>query len=219
MVARKAAMKSDNQNKKKIGTKRVSAFTQIERVQPVKMLLYLCLGGIGVMFLIFMLAYGRTEAYTLEKLRIPFPRFFSVSTLLLLASSLTLARISKLYAKDKVAKMGRFLGYTLALTLLFIGSQLLGWSELAGNGVYFRGKPFGSYLYLITGLHVLHVAAGLLFLTYLYFRVLYTNRDAIRTLIFIRDPFRKMQLGMLTTYWHFLGGLWLGLYLFFLFML
>ena len=211
-------MKSDNQNNNKIGARRASAFSQIERVQPVKMLLYLCLAGIGVMFLILMAAYGRTEALRLEKLQIPFPKFFSVSTLLLFGSSLTIARVPKLYAKDKLRKMCRYLGFTLALSLLFIVSQLLGWYELAESGVYFRGRPFGSYLYLITGLHVLHVTAGLLFLMYLYFRSLYVSRDAIRTLIYIRDPFRKMQLSMVATYWHFLGGLWLALYLFFLFM-
>ena len=210
-------MKSENKNK--IGARRASPFSRIEKVHPVRMLLYLCLIGIGVLFTMLVLAYAQTEVHDLKLLNISFPRFFSVSTILLLISSYTISRAPKNYAKDKLGKMCRSLGVTLLVSLLFICSQVLGWYELAQNGIYFKGKPFGSYLYLITGLHALHVAAGLVFLVYVYLKTIVISRDPIKTLFYIRDPFRKLQLNLLTTYWHFLGGLWLCLYLTFLFML
>ena len=210
-------MKSENKNK--IGARNASPFSKIEKVHPVKMLLYLCLIGIGVLFLMLLLAYAQTEAINLKLLKVSFPRFFSVSSILILISSYTISRAPKNYAKDKLGKMCRSLGITLVVSLLFICSQVLGWYELAQNGIYFKGKPFGSYLYLITALHALHVAAGIIFLIYVYLKTLSVSRDDIRTLFYIRDPFRKLQLSLLTTYWHFLGGLWICLFLTFLFML
>ncbi len=212
----KENMKSDNKNK--IGARHTSRFSRIEKVHPAKMLLYLCLGGVCVLFLMLLLAYGRSETLDLAKQRVPFPKFFNLSTILILVSSYTISKAPKYYAKDKLNKLARYLGITLLVSMLFICSQVIGWYELAQSGVYFKGKPFGSYLYLITGLHVLHLAAGVFFLVYFYLKTFYASRDAIRTLFFIRNPFRKLQLSLLTIYWHFLGGLWLGLYLIFLFM-
>ena len=182
------------------------------------MLLYLCLSGIGVLFLMLLLAYARTEVAEMQKVHFPFSRYFSVSTILILFSSYVLARAPKYYQKDKLNKMGRALGITLLISLLFVISQVLGWNELAQNGIFFKGKPLGSYLYLITALHALHLAAGMAFLIFVYLQALTASKDAIRTLFYIRDPYRKLQLDLLTTYWHFLTGLWLCLFLVFLFL-
>lgn len=209
-------MKSDNQNK--IGARHASPFSRIEKVHPVKMLLYLCLGGIGVLFFMLLLAYARTEAPAMQTQLLPYSRYFSVSTLLILCSSYVLARAPKYYRKDKLTKMGRALGITLFIGLLFMLSQVLGWLELAENGLSLQGKPLGSYWYLITALHALHLAAGIAFLVYVYFQGLAAAQDAIRTLFYIRDPYRKLQLSLLTTYWHFLTGLWVFLFLVFLFL-
>ena len=209
-------MKSDNRNK--IGTTRETAFSRIEKIHPVKMLLLLGLVGSGMLFLILILAYVRSEAAFFRNLGLGFPRFFSVSTVLILISSYTISRTARYYKKDNLVKMSACLGVTLLLSMLFVLSQVGGWYELASSGIYFRGKPYGSYLYFIPALHVLHLAVGMLFLGYVYFKTLYAASDAIRTLVFIRDPFRKLQLNLLITYWHFLGGIWLVIYFTFLFL-
>src|SRR5690606_34736381 len=109
-------------------------------------------------------------------------------------------------------------GYSLALGIAFLLSQAAGWYELLKNGIFLNGKPQGSYLYLISALHALHVSAGIVFLIYMYFKTFIASHDAIRTLIFIRDPFRKLQLSLLNTYWHYMAAMWLGLYFVFLFL-
>jgi cytochrome c oxidase subunit 3 len=209
-------MKSDNSNK--IGAARIAAFYRIEKIHPVKMLLILCLSGSAMLFLILTLAYARTEATFFRNLGLGFPRFFSVSTVIMLINSYTISRTAKLYRKDNLVKMLAYLGITLLLSMLFVLSQVGGWYELASSGIYFRGKPYGSYLYLIPAVHVLHLIVGLIFLGYVYFKTLYAASDAIRTLVFIRDPFRKLQLNLLITYMHFLSGLWLAVYFIFLFL-
>ncbi|WP_240676053.1 cytochrome c oxidase subunit 3 [Botryobacter ruber] len=146
------------------------------------------------------------------------PKLFSVSTLLLLFSSFTLNRVPRFYRKDKLKKMARYLGFTLAFGVSFVIAQFIGWNEISASGVSFTGKASGTYLYLITALHIVHLLGGLIFLSYLFFKTLHVNADGVRSLIFIRDPYRILQLTMLNSYWNFMGFLWLGLYLVFLFL-
>ncbi|NDK55470.1 cytochrome c oxidase subunit 3 [Pontibacter fetidus] len=206
----------DSDKKNKVGSRQLSAFKQIERMHPIRMLLYLSMVGIGVLFFILLVAFIRTGGFQGENVQLP--KFFSISTVLLLFSSYTISRVPGIYRKDKLHKMTRYLGATLVLGLLFIGAQLLGWREMTSEGINFSGKASGTYLYLISALHILHLAGGLIFLFFLFFKTAHVATDSVRSLIYIRDPYRQLQLAMLSSYWHFLDFMWLGLYLVFLFM-
>ncbi|KAA9345675.1 cytochrome c oxidase subunit 3 [Adhaeribacter soli] len=209
-------MKSDNKNK--IGAEHASAFSKIEKIHPLKMLLYLAQIGIAILFLMLVFGFVRSELFLHQNSVTPFPRFFSVSSILILLSSYTISRVSKFYRQDELRKMNEYLSFTLMLALMFVLSQLAGWYELAKSGIYFKGQPFGSYIYLISALHILHLGAGIMYLVYVYLRTMYAAADPVRTLVYIRDPYRLLQLSMLSTYWHFLDGLWLALYFIFLFL-
>ncbi|MBB6610056.1 cytochrome c oxidase subunit 3 [Pontibacter sp. Tf4] len=207
-------MNSDKKNK--VGQKQLSAFRQIERMHPIRMLLYLSMVGIGVLFLILLIAFVRTGGFGSGLVQ--FPKFFSVSTVMLLISSYTISRVPGIYKKDKLKKMVRYLGFTLVLGLLFVGAQLLGWREMEAAGITFSGRASGTYLYLISALHILHLVGGLIFLAFLFFKTAHMATDSVRSLIYIRDPYRQLQLTMICSYWHFLDFVWLALYLVFLFM-
>jgi cytochrome c oxidase subunit 3 len=103
--------------------------------------------------------------------------------------------------------------------MAFITTQMAGWYEISAAGINFTELAAGTYIYLISALHAVHLLGGLLFLTVIYFRTQHAASDAIRTLIFIRNPFIRQQIKMLTLYWHFMGGIWVSLYLIFLFTL
>ncbi|NEM97826.1 cytochrome c oxidase subunit 3 [Pontibacter burrus] len=206
----------DSDKKNKVGQKQLSAFRQIERMHPIRMLLFLSMFGIGILFLVLLIAFVRTGGFgpELEQL----PKFFSVSTVLLLFSSYTISRVPGIYKRDKLKKMTRYLGATLGLGLFFIAAQLMGWRELSAAGITFNSKAAGTYLYLISALHILHLVGGIIFLSFLFIKTAHMATDSVRTLIFIRDPYRRLQLAMMCSYWHFLDFMWLGLYLIFLFM-
>ena len=206
----------DSDKKNKVGSRQLSAFRHIERMHPIRMLLYLSMVGIGVLFLILLIAFMRTGGFQSEEIQLP--KFFSLGTVLLLLSSYTISRVPTIYKKDKLHKMARYLAATLGLGLLFIGSQILGWKEMTDAGVNFSGKASGTYLYLISALHILHLAGGIIFLFFVFFKTAHVATDSVRSLIFIRDPYRHLQLQMLSSYWHFLDFMWVGLYLVFLFM-
>lgn len=206
-----------NQDRKnKVDARQGSAFGKIEHMHPIRMLLYLSMIGIGVLFLVLVVAFVRTGGFGSE--RFDLPKFFSVSTLLLLFSSYTISQIPRIYKKDKLRKMTRYLAITFGFGIAFIGAQVLGWRELTLSGAYFSGKASGSYLYLISALHLLHLLGGMIFLAFLLIKTAHMASDGVRTLIFIRDPYRRLQLTMMCTYWHFIGMLWLSLYLVILFI-
>lgn len=206
-----------NQDKKnKVDSRQGSAFGKIEHMHPIRMLLYLSMIGIGVLFFILVIAFVRTGGF--ERDQFELPRFFSISTLLLLFSSYAISKIPRIYKKDKLNKMTRYLAITFGLGAAFIGAQLLGWRELSESGAYFTGKASGTYLYIISALHLLHLLGGMIFLAFLLFKTAHMASDGVRTLVFIRDPYRRLQLSMLCSYWHFIGMLWLSLYLVILFM-
>lgn len=205
-----------NQDKKnKVDSRQRSAFGNIEQMHPLRMLLYLSMMGIGMLFLILIIAFAQSGGFSTS---FKLPKFFSISTLLLLFSSYTLGQVERLYKKDKLKRMSKYLGLTLLLGLFFIGAQLMGWRELEASGLYFTGKAASTYLYLISALHILHLLGGVIFLSFLFFKTVHMASDSVRTLIFIRDPYRRLQLSMLRSYWHFMDFLWLGLYLVFLSM-
>ena len=49
-------------------------------------------------------------------------------------------------------------------------------------------------------------------------RTLHASQDAVRSLVFIRNPYHLRQLRALTTYWHFIDVLWVALFAVFLFL-
>ncbi|MFD3001009.1 heme-copper oxidase subunit III [Pontibacter toksunensis] len=206
----------DSDKKKQINATQSFAFRRIERMHPIRMLLYLSMIGIGVLFFILTVAFARTGGFNGEQFQLP--KFFSVSAILLLFSSYAMSKVPGLYKKEKLKKMVRYLALTLSLGILFIGAQLIGWNEMSKTGVYFSGKASGTYLYLISALHILHLLGGIIFLSFMLFKTIYVASDGVRSLIFIRDPFRHLQLSMLNSYWHFMDFLWLGLYFVFLFI-
>ena len=206
----------DPDKKNKVNPKQLSAFAKMERMHPIRVLLFLSMIGIGVLFFILVVAFARTGGFQNQSFELP--RFFSVSTILLLFSSYTISKVPRIYRKDKLNRMTRYLGITLGLGVLFIVAQLLGWNEMTRAGVYFTGKASGTYLYLISALHILHLLGGIIFLSFLFFKTAHVAADGVRSLIFIRDPYRRLQLSMLRSYWNFMDFLWLGLYTVFLFM-
>lgn len=213
-------MSSDHNSPKKVGSTRpASTFQRMERMPPLLMMLYVGLAGITVLFVGLVGAYAITHFRTGAPSGLfALPRFFSLSTIVLLASSYVIAQASRIYAHDDLPTLRRCLGATLLLSCVFAGLQVLGWRELMAQGVFFDGMASGSFVYLLSALHVAHLLGGMVFLLALLVRTHYAAADPVRTLVFIRNPYRRLQLRMVTLYWHFIDGLWIALFGAFLFL-
>lgn len=164
---------------------------------------------IGIVSIIMFFG-GLTSAVVVSQggggfINIELPQAFFYSTIIIVISSISyhigLTAIKK--AKNSLAKIA-ILG-TLILGLTFVFTQYLGWQNLINRGYYLSGSSQeSSYLYLLTILHILHLVGGLVSLMIVLaktFKKRYNSNNYLGVQVSI-------------TYWHFLGGLWIYLYLF-----
>lgn len=186
---------------------------KLRRMHPFKLFMYVSIAGITILFLFLTAAFifsPKSEMFYL-------PTWFAFSTLVLLLSSFTVLKAQKSYLTDKPALLNRYLVATFLLALLFVAFQMLGWKELRVHNVYFRGDVNGSYLYLLSGLHLLHFFGGMIYFLFVYFRAFAAYRDSVKNLIYVTDPYEKMLIDLLALYWHFVDILWVVMYLVFVY--
>jgi cytochrome c oxidase subunit 3 len=205
------------QNKNNTGEKqKETTIARLEKIHPHKMLLYLSIFGSSLIFIFMITAYtvSRPEE---DFVNFTMPKSFIVSLVVLLLSSFFVSKVLPAFKKDKIKEVKRALEITLLLGLAFTICQYVGWYEMNRSGIYLSGKDSGAYLYVISGLHVLHLAGGLAFLTLTYTKVNTISRDPVKALIMVTNPYQRIRLEMLTTYWHFVDILWVVLFFYFLF--
>ena len=138
------------------------------------------------------------------------PGIFALTTLVIAASSVTMHMAYLAAKKDKLVRVKWLLLITILLGFLFLVGQYFSWSALVENNIYFVSNyASGSFIYIFTGLHAVHLISGIVFL-------LITIGSSIKSKIHSK---KLAQIEMCMTYWHFLGGLWVYLYVFLLFNL
>lgn len=164
-----------------------------------------------------MLFAGLTSAYIVREaegnwLEFDMPQSFTISTIILLLSSVTMYFAVKFARNGNILRLRNILGITLLLGLGFVLFQLLGWNELLKMNVFVGGStsnPSGSFLYVLTGLHLAHLAGGLFYLAYVLLISIRNSKSF--------GPKNVLSVELCSTFWHFLDILWLYLFLFLLF--
>lgn len=134
------------------------------------------------------------------------------NTVILLSSSLTMALSISAIKEGKKHLSIMFQRLTIFLGLFFLVNKYFEWSAKIHHGIYpnspellQRGKGetifFGLY-YLLTGIHGLHVIAGIILLTVM---MVLTKKDRIN-----REVFIKLENSGL--YWHLVDIIWVYLF-------
>jgi cytochrome c oxidase subunit 3 len=124
------------------------------------------------------------------------------NTLVILSSSLTLARaLRSMRALDAVG-LRRGLAVAAALGAAFLILQAFQWSALFRQGLSFSGTTYGSIFYALTGAHAVHATVGVAWLLAIAWR----QREA-----WVPDA-RQRKIEVCALYWHFVGVVWGGLY-------
>ncbi len=171
----------------------------------------------------FMMFAGWTSAYIVRRaqsdwLQFNLPQQFYISSVVILISSVTMILAHYYYKNDEIKRFKTFLGLTLILGIAFAILQYSGWQEMQARGIFLgneNSNPSGSFVYLISGAHWLHVLFGLLLLLIAYIRSAIIFRNPARVLEKEISPQRGIRMDLLSTYWHFVDVLWLYLLLFF----
>ena len=175
----------------------------------------LTLAGVTALFL------GFTGAYLYNRIQqgvppVRLPWLFYANTAVLLASSYTMIKAKKAYKDDDTDAYKVMLMVTLGLTLLFLLAQILAWKQMISDDVLINHSTMASYMYLISGLHLVHVVAGIPFLVVFIVIAYREMKSPMSVLLYFSDPAKKRKLDALNIYWHFLDGLWVYLVVFFL---
>jgi len=84
-------------------------------------------------------------------------------------------------------------------------------------GIYPSGHSSRIYLYIISGLQLIHLLGCLIFLVMALSTAWLARQDPVKNLMIVTDSRNKIKLEILTSYWHFLDISWVLLFLFFLF--
>lgn len=160
---------------------------------------------------IVMLFAGLTSGYIVRQAEgnwkfFEIPAAFYVSSVVILLSSITMHLGVMAARKDQFQNIKRYLIITLGLGLIFVFSQFVGWNELVKNGVHFVDKttPSGSFFFALTGLHLAHLAFGIMGL-------IITSAKSIREKY---NSSNYLGISLCAIYWHFLDGLWIYLFVF-----
>jgi cytochrome c oxidase subunit III len=139
------------------------------------------------------------------------PSILYLNTLVIIASSVTLEIARRQIAtfmtarnaaeiKTEQAAPVRWLYVTLLLGLLFVAGQTFAWMQLRSQGFGLATNISYSFFYVLTVAHALHLLGGLGGLVRVIVKV---NHSALR----------RSTLNATSLYWHFMGVLWLYLFL------
>ncbi|MFN3403570.1 MAG: heme-copper oxidase subunit III [Cytophagaceae bacterium] len=151
-----------------------------------------------------------TSAYIVRRadgnwLEFSLPDTFWINTAIIVLSSITMQWAYFAAKKDNLDQLKLALLITSLAGVAFLLGQLMAWGNLVEIRVFFAGaesNPAGSFLYVLTGLHGLHLVSALIFLVVVLI-------NSLKLKIHSKN---MLQIELCTTYWHFLGALWIYLF-------
>ncbi len=165
----------------------------------------------------FMMFAGLTSAYVVSASRkdwvkdMVLPPAFMISTIVIILGSISFHLAKKAIQKDNRKGTSAFLFTTLGLGIAFVFLQFKGFSQLIEQGFFFTGSESSvtsSFLYVLTILHLAHLAAGIISLLIIIYNHFKQKYNATQT--------TGIELGAM--FWHFLDILWVYLFLFLYFV-
>lgn len=129
-----------------------------------------------------------------------------ISTILIVVSSLVYHLGKKAVDRNDQPAAKRWFIVTTVFGAAFISSQLLAWFALNASGLYMQGNPYTGFFYLLTGVHAVHVIGGIVALGTILLR------NLVPTERLVEISRRQTLAQVVGWYWHFMGGLWLLLF-------
>ena len=181
------------------------AMEQQKRLHPHKFTMWVAIASILMMF------GGLTSAYIVKRNQANWQTFelpiaFWYSTAIVLASSLTMMLALRSFKERQMSRYRMLLAATMVLGVIFIALQILGFQQLWGKGLTLQGNVSYSFLYIIVGLHAVHVLGGVIALIVMSLLAFSGNKRV----------YTSVPLEVMSTYWHFVDILWLYLLVFLL---
>jgi cytochrome c oxidase subunit 3 len=132
----------------------------------------------------------------------PAPKILWLNTAFLIASSVALQIAELAAAKNEIERAKTALLSSGAFAFAFLLGQLSAWRELNDLGFFAASNPANAFFYLLTGVHGLHLAGGLVAL----------GRTAGKAWGQADVESLRASLNLCAIYWHFLLFIWFLLF-------
>jgi cytochrome c oxidase subunit 3 len=178
---------------------------QKSRLHPHKFALWIGLASIVMMFA------GLSSAYIVKRsqanwLTFDLPLIFWYSTAVIIISSITIMASRKAFISRDMQAYKKWLIITTLLGIAFVFMQYIGFKQLWHNGITLSKNVSFSFLYILVGLHAVHVIGGVIALIIMWVRSI---NPKINT-------YNKIPVELMNTYWQFVDLLWIYLLIFLL---
>jgi cytochrome c oxidase subunit 3 len=165
--------------------------------------LWVFMGVASTLFSLFATAYVMRMSGS-DAVALALPWQLWLSTALLLAGGVALSKAGAAARGGRgLAQARRLLLAGGLCALAFLAVQLWAWQALLAAQVMPAGNPGGSFFYLLTAMHGLHVAGGLAGWAW-------TARAAWQPGARLADL--AWRIGLIARYWHFMLAVWLLLF-------
>lgn len=140
-----------------------------------------------------------------------FPKSFVLSTVVLLFSSVFFFKARESFEAADLQSVKRYLLIVIGIAVLFAFLQFFGWNQLIAYGVSdtdSAAKSLTSFIYILSGIHFIHLFAGLLFLSWMVHSVSKALKDEVNSVLFATEPYTKARLATLSLFWIYLEVVW-----------
>ncbi len=138
------------------------------------------------------------------------PKAFNFSTLIICFSSVSLIFAKRSFHNEAYNQSYFWLTITLTLAISFTILQVAGWMHLLEAGISLH-QTSGAFIYLVTGLHFLHILLGLAGIGWIWLDS-YNSRSYVEGFIHSLNPMKMTRLRIVSVFWHFLDLLWIILF-------
>jgi len=195
-----------------------------ERLRRYRLGVMLALSSVVMLFVSFTTAYVVRKAgavwdparndYVSNWVPLTLPlRILLLNTFVLALSSVTLELARRRAAEDvalapivdipgirvSISRALPWVWTTVLLGLGFLAGQGYAWHELRRLNVNFAATASSSFFFILTGVHAVHLAGGILALLY----------AGVTTWLHRPPETRRMVIDVTAWYWHFMGALWI----------
>jgi cytochrome c oxidase subunit 3 len=131
------------------------------------------------------------------------PRLVWGNTLILLASSIAIEFARFAVRRDRTGAVKQWLSVSGILGFGFLAGQFVAWRQLVKAGVYLSTTLHSGFFYILTGLHALHLAGGLIGLVLVLQKAFGDQLTSAN----------HESLKVWALYWHFMDFIWLYCFL------
>ena len=189
--------------------------TEYTWVHPQKFALWIAMASMSMFFaaLTSALLVKKGDYRSWENFKLPGVFFFSTLAVIGVSVCIHSALIS--YRKSKFAQFRWLMFFSFLLGCLFLALQLQGWHVLQQGGMTLTENLSGSFIYLLTSVHGVHIIVGLGLMLVFLINAIRNRKDPIYELRDIINPKRQLNLELLVSYWHYVDAVWVYLYVFF----